>query len=364
MIKDEITKEDIKYIFSDANGKADILLKKRYLHLRIEQLGIDKFFNQLCQDDITTMIFKTRKEDHAEETLKDIVGGEKKITTQKSIETVFSDKNGGVDCGLQKSYLTELYSCHNINIFLNAVTNDRIDEFIMATWEYNDSKEILREMFKQTDKYNNNQSKKKRIDSAIAEWKELDLGELKWPFAAKNFDDVVHKLNRREDIRESEKDDILSTEVKKFRRMKDISSLKNDYIEYLIFEKNINIIPTFGNKRGVDFYIDGIPYDQKVSKSVGSDFIKQYKDNYREKAIKEPALLAKSLYEHQDVNRFGNDPRLLVVYLDDDMSTDEIEKKLKTTDFSQPMSIVFEYPGSDNVMKKYSTSCYLVLLYR
>ena len=74
--------------------------------------------------------------------------------------------------------------------------------------------------------------------------------------------------------------------------------------------------------------------------------------------------MAKSLYEHQDPNRFGADPRLLVVYLDVDMSSDEIEKKLEKVDFSNPMDLEFEFGENDKSIKKYETSYFLVLLHR
>lgn len=364
MIREYITAEDIKNIFSGANGQADLELKKLYLKLRIEQIGINNFFDKLSQDDITTMVFKTRKEEMAEEILKRIVGDGKKITTKKSIEIVFSDVNGNMDYDMQKRYLIEFYPTINIEFFLGAVSRERINEFIIITWNYEDSKKILREMFKQTEKYISNKSKKQRIDTAIEEWKQMDLGEIKWPFAARQFDDIAHQLNRQEDISEADKDEKLCKDVIRYRRIKDISALKNDYIEYLVFENNENIIPTFGNKGGVDFYIDGEPYDQKVSRSVGADFIKQYGDEYRKIAIENPKLLARSLYEHQDANRFGADPRFFVVFLDMDISTDELEEKLEVIDFSNPMMIEFDFKGIDKSEKTYSTSCFLFLLHR
>ena len=50
--------------------------------------------------------------------------------------------------------------------------------------------------------------------------------------------------------------------------------VRNDFIGTLIFEKNENIIPTFGHHRGLDFFIDGISYDQKVARSVTNEFKK------------------------------------------------------------------------------------------
>ena len=114
-----------------------------------------------------------------------------------------------------------------------------------------------------------------------------------------SFDQHVHALNRNKSLSEDEKDSLLSKEVIVFRRIKHINSLRNDYIESLVF-KNDNVIPTLGNRKGIDFYINGEPYDQKVGKSVGKAFVDEYGDNYREMALNYPELVAKSLYENQD----------------------------------------------------------------
>lgn len=287
----------------------------------------------------------------------------KEQITLKDINYIFSGSNGKPDKELKTEYLERLFKVKKQDASIEK-TKVKIDEQIIDSWDYYISKDILREMFFESEKCKFNRDKKKRIDKALKEWNELGLGELKWPFAAEQIDNVVHRLNRREDITEREKDEIISDSIIRFRRIKEINQLKNDYIEYLVITNNENVIPTFGNKRDVDFYIDGVPFDQKVSKSVGGDFKLKYGEDYRTVAINNPELLAISLYEHQDPNRFGADSRFLVVYLDTDMTSDEIESLLKGIDFSSPMSIVFEYEGKDHQKNKYSTSCYLILLHR
>jgi len=125
-----------------------------------------------------------------------------------------------------------------------------------------------------------------------------------------------------------------------------------------------NVIPTFANRRGVDFYINGEPFDQKVSRSVGRNFIAEYGEDYREIAISRPDLVAKCLYEYQDEARFGCEPRLLVVYLDSDLEIEDIEDSLAEVDFDNPININFEYRHSDGRTLIYETYCYIVLLHR
>jgi len=80
---------------------------------------------------------------------------------------------------------------------------------------------------------------------------------------------------------------------------------------------NENIIPTLKNNKSVDFYIDGIQYDQKVSRGFGGSFIKNSNKTGEELvnfAKQNSALLAKSLYENQDSQRFDADYRMYIVF--------------------------------------------------
>lgn len=242
-------------------------------------------------------------------------------------------------------------------------TNASLDNAIIETWNYDLSKNILRDMFFSTDKCAKNKQSKNRIDALIYEWRDLNLGELDWPFAPKMFDNHVHILNRC-DYTEREKDDIIALDAIKYRRIKDINTLRNDYIEYLIFANSNEVIPTFGNSRGIDFYINGEPFDQKVGRSVGRAFIEEYGENYREIAINNPDLVAISLYENQDEERFGYEPRLLIAYLDSDLTTEDVENSLAEIDFRQPLEIEFEYHFSNGETTLFKTYCYVILLHK
>ena len=261
----------------------------------------------------------------------------------------------------KKEYLRRLFEIQGIDERIPSQKKD-INNLIANTWNYDISKSVIRKQFIESDKYSYMMTCKDKIDESLKEWNELDLGELNWPFSAMNFDGHVHSLNRDDTKTEIEKDSIISHEAILFRRIKKINELRNDYIEYLIFQ-NENIIPTFSNSSGVDFYIDGKAYDQKVSKSVGGSFIDSYPENYRQVAIENPDLVAKSLYENQDNARFGSEPRLLIVYLDSDVSTDSLEDKLKNIDFGNPINIDFEFKEKGKAKEEYNTDCFVVLLH-
>lgn len=278
----------------------------------------------------------------------------KQEITIKEIKKILATKT------IKIEYLTRLSALKSIIINYGR-SEASINQAIIDSWDYENSKTIIREMYKESQKYIIGSQCKEGIDRALLDWKINDLGDFTWPFSAMNFDKRVVAINRL-DLSEKEKDELLAKEVIKFRRIKDINTMRNDYIEYLITTNNENITPTLTHRSGVDFYIDGEPYDQKVSKSVGGDFITQYGDSYREIAINNPELVAKSLYEHQDGERFDAEPRLYIVYLDDNISNEQIEKLLSNIDFNKPYPIEFDYYHA-NVLEHHTTHCFIVLLH-
>ena len=271
------------------------------------------------------------------------------------IKKIFQNKQNKLE------YLRRLFDCTGNVDQIEKITA-RIDNQIIGTWDYDISKSVIREMFMDTEKYTYISSCREMIDDAMSEWEDKKLGDFEWPFSAMNFDKHVHQLNRNSELTEEEKDAIIAQEAIMFRRIKNINALRNDYIEFLIFQ-NENVIPTFGNNKGVDFYINGMPYDQKVSKSVGKSFQNQYGDNYREIAINNPSLVAISMYENQDEERFGEEPRLLIIYLDSNVASSQIEEQLRNINFYEPIQIEFKYRHSNNNILSYRTECFVVLLH-
>ena len=255
--------------------------------------------------------------------------------TEREIKKIFATKSFKIE------YLNKLSIKKNITIQIGR-SEAAINQNIIDTWDYEISKSIIRDMYTDTPKFLAGQNCRQSIDKAIQNWEQHNLGDFVWPFSAMNFDKRVVAINRMQ-LTEEEKDDLVASEVIKFRRIKDINTMRNDYIEHLIITNNNNITPTLTHRSGVDFYIDGEPYDQKVSKSVGKDFIDAYGENYRDVAISNPELVAKSLYEHQDGERFDAQPRLYIVYLDDNISNEQIETLLSNIDFTTPYRIEFDY---------------------
>jgi len=233
---------------------------------------------------------------------------------------------------------------------------------VVDSWDYEESKKIIRDIFKETDKYQSGKEANNAMNILIKEWQTLKLGDIEWPFSQGAFDDFVQRINS-EKGNGFMKDEKVKSAAVKYRRIKEINTVRNDFIETLIFEKNNNILPTLNHRRGVDFFIDGISFDQKVAKSPTNEFKRYFKDDWRQMAIKKPELVAEYLYKYQDEGRFGADPRLLVVYIDEDVSINRIREIINKTDLNNPIEINFTYKHKNLGEKNYKVPCFVILLH-
>lgn len=245
--------------------------------------------------------------------------------------------------------------------FLDLETKD-LWKAVVDSWDYEESKKIIRDIFKETEKYKSGKEADNAMDVLIKEWQTLKLGDIAWPFSQGDFDGFVQRINS-ENSTGVVKDDKVKVAAVKYRRIKEINTVRNDFIETLIFEKNENILPTLNHRRGVDFFIDGISFDQKVAKSPTNQFKAKFKDNWRQEAISNPALVAEYLYKYQDEGRFGADPRLLVVYLDEDISIQKIQETIRQTDLNKPTEINFSFKHKVQGEKSYKVPCFVILLH-
>ncbi len=235
-------------------------------------------------------------------------------------------------------------------------------KLVVNSWNYGISKDIIREMFKATKKYQNGKEADEAMKVLIEEWNSLQLGEIAWPFSQGDFDGFVQRINS-EQTNGFIKDEKVKTAAVKYRRIKEINTVRNDFIETLIFEKNENITPTLNHRKGVDFFIDGISFDQKVAKSPTNEFKREFGENWRDIAIGQPQSVASYLYTYQDEGRFGADPRLLVVYLDEDVSVQQIREIVAKADLVNHHTIDFSFNHKNHGRKSYKVPCFVILLH-
>lgn len=232
---------------------------------------------------------------------------------------------------------------------------------IVQVWDYQKARPIIRDIFMRSEKYKRGLGGQHTIKILLEEWQNLGFGNLEWPFSQGAFDNFVQSING-EAIDRIHKDEKVKSAAVRYRRIKEINTERNDFLESLIFEKNQNIIPTLSHSRGVDFFINGISFDQKVSRSVTNEFKKDFGDEWKEKAIKEPHLVAQYLYSYQDEGRFGSAPRLFVVYLDENISPLEIKDIIANTNLQNPLDITFTYKHKDIGHRTYKTQSFVILL--
>ena len=177
---------------------------------------------------------------------------------------------------------------------------------------------------------------------------------------------IYYLRNRKAGFHCCREEGIMKDEQKRTKRGEStdyLTPVRNDFIETLIFEKNNNILPTLNHRRGIDFFINGFSFDQKVAKSPTNEFKRYFKDNWRKEAINNPPLIAEYLYKYQDEGRFGADPRLLVVYIDEDVSIDKIRKIIDNSDLSNPIEVNFTYKHKIQGEKHYKVPCFVILLH-
>ena len=123
------------------------------------------------------------------------------------------------------------------------------------------------------------------MDLLIKEWESLKLGNIEWPFSQGDFDGFVQRINS-ENNSGLVKDEKVKVAAVKYRRIKEINTVRNDFIETLIFEKNENILPTLNHHRGVDFLLTEFLLIKKLQKVRLISLRKKFKDNWKEEAVK------------------------------------------------------------------------------
>jgi len=233
---------------------------------------------------------------------------------------------------------------------------------IVRIWNYDDAKNTIRNLFKNKPKFVNGLKGEETMNILIKEWKNLNLGNINWPFSQGKFDAFVQHLNSRSVSREI-KDTRVKEAAVRYRRIKELNTERNDFIETIIFLKNDTIIPTLSHIRGVDFFINGISYDQKVARSPTKQFKDDFKEKWREQAVENPELVARYLYKYQDEGRFGSSPRLFVVYLDEEVTPFRIKEIIENTNLNNPLEITFDYNHKDFGVRTYKTEAFVILLY-
>lgn len=238
---------------------------------------------------------------------------------------------------------------------------NEINSKIIESWEYEKSKNIIREMFKGHEKYQHGKQCIEDYNYMIFLWKKEWPGEaMEWAFKSTEYDSRLTKKSR-EITKENYVTEMnkWSEQNKKNCIMKRLTSSRNDYIEYRVFEQNEDIIPTFPHRKGCDFYIYGYSYDQKVTNSTTSQYVKDYGIDWEQHARNNPANVAKYLYKYQDENRFDSSPRLYIIILSKEICLQSIDFKLTNDCYK----VDFDYHHKNSSrLEKYLTECLVKII--
>lgn len=105
-----------------------------------------------------------------------------------------------------------------------------------------------------------------------------------------------------------------------------------------IFNKHPRVLPTLVDIKGVDFFIDMIPLDLKITRIP-----KGFDENF------EKAQLIQWLYENQSEQRFGAENRLFLVL--NDKNNPANTDRLKVTHYNTIKSVINDYLDKFNLSK-------------
>ncbi len=274
---------------------------------------------------------------------------------------IFGNKDNALKYLVELNKICRIDGLYSATGRINRTLN--VFQAVVESWQYERSLPIIRELFRSTPKYKRGSEADEAVATLKEEWDRLKLGNFEWPFSQGDFDNFVQRINATDGSGE-QKDDRVKSAAVKFRRIKEINTYRNDYIETMIFNFGEEILPTLGHRRGVDFFIGGVSFDQKVSRSVTMEFQKDFGCDWRKHAIENPDKVAKYLYKYQDEGRFGAEPRLLIVYIDEDLSVERIEELIGECDFANPHNVSFTYNfKSSKREESFRTKCITILLY-
>lgn len=86
------------------------------------------------------------------------------------------------------------------------INKDNFDNLIVKYWNYKVSQEVIRKLFKNTEKYKSGINAKKSYKKEIDKWNKLfENEEISWPCSQGKFDELVQRINS-ENISSNEKD--------------------------------------------------------------------------------------------------------------------------------------------------------------
>jgi hypothetical protein len=262
----------------------------------------------------------------------------REFLTEYDVSKIFGNKENAIEFLLFTIDLTYKE--------LNKKKSKEIYQLVMNSWDYNQALPIIREMAfkKKYNRINYNLNKNSYNKTCLNLIKRFG-GNNNWGFNPFDYDGHMTRYIRNSKNIMKDTNEYVELVVKNLW-IKSLNMYRSYLFEYFIIKNKKDILPTLGNKSLTDFYYLGKSRDQKNSKSVTTEFEKDYGSNWKETALTNPELVAKYLYTNQGEGRFGFEPRLFIINLKDGCQTvEEIEEISKNINFGESLPIDFEYKG-------------------
>ena len=245
---------------------------------------------------------------------------------------------------------------------LKSTSPENIYNKILESWDYDVIKSVVRHLAKRNkysfDEFTKNSNKYIFIKETI---ENEHLGNKDWAFNVIAYDKKLTSTIRKYDnFNEGLDKHIL--EIKKNYLIKSYIICRSFLYEYFIVKHNDNIIPTLSNNGELDFYFNGNRLDLKNASSVTDNFKIDHGEKWMRDALNNPQIVAKYLYENQNENRFGSNPRIFIVELENKIqSIEDIENECRNLNFGNPHKINFDYMINGEI-KNYTTEALVVFV--
>lgn len=239
-----------------------------------------------------------------------------------------------------------------------------INKELLERFDYDEALPIIREMFRSSEKYAQMAGAEARYEEELAAWNEVYPGEKPdWAFTPSKFDEFRAKVARDDSLTRREQLRKIGDAAQRNFLLGELNTARNDMIEHLIFEQSKKILPTFSHSKGIDFYVDGEPYDQKISRSPTGEWIRDKGEGWQQAAAQNPAEVAEYLYRHQDRDRFSAEPRLLIVNIDEGIGAKEIKRRVSNElRLDDPHQIEFEFDHGRGETETYQARAHVLIL--
>lgn len=225
---------------------------------------------------------------------------------------------------------------------LTKFKSDEIYNLLYENFDYEMFHNTVRLMALKT-KY----SKKRFLEESIKYKRCIEIiekefnNDKKWAFHPSSYEDYIIKCIRKYgDIDEARVENLKNSD--KNLVIKSYNNSRSFLFEYFLVRNNQNILPTLSNSKGLDIFLDK-KWDIKNTSGVTSEFKKDFGENWKDEALKNPKIVAEYLFKNQGEDRFNCDDRIFIIDLSDSYKDiDEINETCKNINFSEVYNISFE----------------------